>query len=157
MRTRGIKETLLTALLVWSACGGEAADDAAMEGAGEDSAAETGGVESMVGAADRAQNTVAVAEMRSHLNVLTAAGGDEMVAMVPQHRQRVESFITQLSGTGASANPAWGPTVDSVRQDLSRMQGMPANELEVLVEGNAERATRLIEMYEASTGGAQPR
>jgi hypothetical protein len=154
MRTRGIAELLLVSLLLVAGCGGEEGSDAATEDM-EDSAAAPGGLESTVGAAASAQNTVAIAEMRSHLNVLTAAGGDEMVAMIPQHRERVESLITQLGGTSASSNPAWNPTVDSVRQDLSRMQGMPANELEVLVEQNAGRVTRLMEMYQAA--GAQPR
>jgi hypothetical protein len=156
MRTKGITELLLVSLLLFAGCGGEGGADAGVEEMPEDAAATPGGAASALGAVDRAQATVAIAEMRSHLNVLTAAGGDEMVAMVPQHRQQVESLITTLSGTGASSNPAWSPTVDSVRQDLTRMQGMPANELEVLVEQNAERVTRLIDMYEASAGGAQP-
>jgi hypothetical protein len=150
MRTMGTAVLLLTSILTLHGCGaGEEGGSA--DGAAEDAAAPPPASPSPAGVVDGARATVAIAEMRAHLNVLTAAGGDEMVAMVPQHRERVESLITQLGGV-ASASPAWGPTADSVRQDLSRMQGLPANELEVLVEANAERLSRLIGIYEAAAG-----
>ena len=102
----------------------------------------------MVGAAGRAQRTVAIAEMRSHLNVIQAAGGDEIVAMVPQHRQMGERLITTLS-EGRAADPAWTALADSLRQDLSRMQGMTAAELDALMEAHAGRLNRLMSMAEA--------
>jgi hypothetical protein len=86
--------------------------------------------------------------MRSHLNVITAAGGDEMVPMIPQHQQMVATLLTELSAS-APNNPSFSATADSIRQDLSRMTGAPANELDQLMDPHAERIRRLIEMYEA--------
>jgi hypothetical protein len=37
------------------------------------------------------------------------------------------------------------------------MQGMPALELEVLIDANVDRVRRLIEMHEQMGRGAQPR
>src|SRR5688572_28402963 len=127
---------VLVSLLI--ACGG--GGDAGEEGAApaDTAAAAPGGAESMIGAAARAQQTVAIAEMRSHLNVIQAAGGDEIPGMVPQHRQMTENLITTLS-QGRAANPSWDATVDSLRQDLGRMQGMTAAELEVLIDAHADR------------------
>jgi hypothetical protein len=157
MRTKGIGKLLLVSIWALGACGGDAGSDAD-EGAAADNAAQPApsGIESTVGAAGRAQNTVMIAEMRSHLNVLQAAGGDEMVAMVSEHRQRVENLISQLDAQHA-ADARWTALADSVRQDLGRMQGMPALELEVLIDANVDRVRRLIEMHEQMGRGAQPR
>jgi hypothetical protein len=157
MRTTGVARLVLISLLALGACGGDAGSDAADGGAG-DSAAQPApsGLESTVGAAGRAENTIRIAEMRSHLNVLQAAGGDEMAAMVSEHRQRVENLVSQL-GAQHAADARWSALADSIRQDLGRMQGMPALELEVLIDANVERVRRLIEMHEQMGRGAQPR
>jgi hypothetical protein len=102
----------------------------------------------MVGALGRAESTLLIAEMRSHLGVLEAAGGDEMVPMIPGHRQRVEALVTQL-GTQAGANARWTALADSVRQDLARMPGMTAADLEGLMDPHASRVRRLLTMAES--------
>jgi hypothetical protein len=142
--SRKVFSVFLVGALV--ACGG--GGDAAEEGGEAGGAEAPSGIEQTVGAAGRAEATLRIAEMRSHLNVLTAAGGDEMVGMIPQHSSMTATLITELSAN-APSNPAWTPLADSIRQDLSRMQQMPANELDQIMDPHAERITRLMQMYEA--------
>ena len=139
---RKVLSLLLVGLVTGCGGGEEPAGEAAA-----DSAA-TGGVEQAVGAAANAAATARIAEMRTHLNVMTAAGGDEMVPMIPQHQQMVATLLTELSAS-APNNPGFTATADSIRQDLSRMSNMPANELDQLMDPHAERINRLMQMYEA--------
>jgi hypothetical protein len=107
-----------------------------------------------MGAAGRAQSSVMMSEMRSHLAILEASGGDEMVPLVPEHRQRLESMISQLDDdVGSRGTEAWNATVDSLRQDLQRMPQMAAPGLETMMDGHAERVRRLMEMHGEMIGG----
>ena len=141
-----MRRKVLSLLLVGSVVGCGGGEEPGGEAAA-DSAAPSG-IEQTVGAAGRAAATARIAEMRSHLNVITAAGGDEMVPMIPQHQQLVATLLTELS-VSAPNNPGWTATADSIRQDLSRMSNMPANELDQLMDPHAERINRLMQLYEA--------
>jgi hypothetical protein len=142
--TRMVLSLVLVGWLI--ACGG--GEESGGEAAADSAAAAPGGLEQTVGAAGRAAATARIAEMRSHLNVIQAAGGDEIVPMVPEHSSMAATLLTELSADPPS-NPGWAPLTDSIRADLGRMQNMPANELDQMIDAHAERITRLMQMYEA--------
>jgi hypothetical protein len=142
--TRKVLSLVMVGLLV--ACGG--GEEAGGEAAADSADAAPSGLEQTMGAASRAAATARIAEMRSHLNVLTAAGGDEIVGMVPQHSAMAATLLTEL-GAEAPNNPSWAPLSDSIRADLGRMQNMPANELDQMIDAHADRIQRLMQMYEA--------
>jgi hypothetical protein len=128
---------------------GEAADTGAAAPAGG-AAAPAGGAGAAGGAGSSA---TMITEMRSQLSRLTSAGGDEIPPMVPEHAGRVEVLLAQMQqerqARGAMVSAAWDATVDSVRQDLTRMRGLTASELEGMVDAHAERVTRLMDMHTA--------
>jgi hypothetical protein len=93
-------------------------------------------------------------EMRSNLGVMEASPGADIAGMVPAHRQRLEALISQMDAdVGARATDAWTATRDSLRQDLSRMQGLGAAQLQSMMDGHARRVRRAMEMHGEIAGG----
>jgi hypothetical protein len=153
MKYRAARLMVLGFLGAALACGG---GDAGEDGEAADTgAAETppaGGAAAPAAAGGAATATM-ITEMRAGLNRLEAAGGDEIPPMVPEHANRVEALITRMEqdrqARGAMVSAAWDATVDSVRQDLTRMRGLTASELEEMVDQHAARVTRLMDTYAA--------
>jgi hypothetical protein len=153
MKYRAARLMVLGFLGASLACGGGDA------GEGEE-AADTGaaGTPPAGGAAPPAAgggttSAALITDMRGHLSRLEAAGGDEIPPMVPEHASRVEALIAQMErerqARGAMVSAAWDATVDSVRQDLTRMRGLTASDLEGMVDAHAERVTRLMDLHTA--------
>jgi hypothetical protein len=107
------------------------------------------------------ESTGMMSDMRSHLAMIESAGGDEMVVMIPQHRQMLGNMMSQMNQEMADMNmrgdEAWNATADSLRQDLTRMPEMGAPELETMMEPHAERIRRMMEMHEEMMGAMRPR
>jgi hypothetical protein len=141
MNTRSTSRMLMLALLCGlSACGRDAGNEE-VNGGGEAAAP-----------AGAASSAALISDMRSRVNALQAAGGDEIPAMVPEHTRMVHDLLTRMAAErtarGQSGPGAWDATVDSVEQDLVRMQTMSQADLEALMEGHTGRLTRLMDMHE---------
>ena len=144
MRTDACTKALLVALLLaLGACGGEADDPRP-----------GGTLGTMLGASGRAQTSIMMTEMRSNLGVMEASPGSDIAGMVPAHRQRLEALLSQMAtDVGTRRTAAWTATRDSLRQDLARMQGLGAAQLQSMMDGHARRIRRMMEMHGEITGG----
>lgn len=143
------KALLVTVVVAFSACGGEAADEPA------DEAARPGGaIGSMLGASGRAQTSIMMTEMRSNLGVMEASPGSDMVGMMSAHRQRLEALISQMaSDVGTRGTDAWNATLDSLRQDMANLEGASAAQLQSMMDGHARRLRRAMDLHGEITGG----
>jgi hypothetical protein len=146
MKIRGIAGLFMLALMC-TACGGDA-------GSGEEEGLPEGGAPGggqAAAPAGPAASAPLIADMRSRVVTLQAAGGDEIPALVPEHTRMVHDMLTAMrterTARGQSGPAAWDATVDSVEQDLVRMQTMSQADLEALMETHTGRLTRLMDMH----------
>ena len=90
-------------------------------------------------------------QMQAHMRMMDGAGADSMQAMMPMHRQMVANMIAQFNtdmrGMDMTSNAGWNATVDSLRQDLTRMPEMSASELQELMPAHGARVMRLMESH----------
>lgn len=95
-------------------------------------------------------------EMQTHMGMMRGAGGDSLRALLPMHRQMAANVLARMNGEmrgmNMAADPAWTATVDSLRQDLTRMPEMGTEELRTMLPAHAARLTRLMEMHRAMMG-----
>jgi len=89
--------------------------------------------------------------MQSHLRMMQGMSADSMQALLPQHRQMVANMISQMNREMREMNMAtderWNATLDSLRQDLTRMPEMSARELQAFMPQHGARVMRLMEMH----------
>ena len=95
--------------------------------------------------------------METHMRALTtAAGPDQLKAMIPEHRQMVANMISQMNQEMRSMNmpatTAWTSTMDSVRQDLIHLPDMTATDLKTMMPAHHARITRLLQMHRDMMG-----
>ena len=90
-------------------------------------------------------------EMDAHLRETEALRPDSLKALLPQHRQRVANLIAELNremrDMNMTADAAWAVTVDSLRQDLTRMPELAAADLRELMPGHRHRVHSLMAMH----------
>lgn len=90
-------------------------------------------------------------EMQTHMRTMDGAGADSVLALLPRHRQLVANMIAQFNkdmrDMNMPADHAWNATVDSLRQDLTRMPEMRASELQQFMSPHGTRVTRLMESH----------
>lgn len=95
-------------------------------------------------------------QMQAHMAAMAGASADSMTAMMPQHRQMAANMLARMNREMEQMNmagdTAWTATVDSLRQDLSRMPEMNAQELQELMPAHHARMTRLMEMHGSMMG-----
>jgi hypothetical protein len=53
----------------------------------------------------------------------------------------------EMRDMNMTADAAWNATVDSLRQDLTRMPELTGSELEAIMPGHRARMMRLMEMH----------
>lgn len=96
------------------------------------------------------QNGV-MGEMTAHMQMMTGASVDSMQAMLPMHRQIVANMLSQLNREmremSMTTDAQWDATVDSLRNDLTRMPEMDGQELQEVMPAHHDRMKRLIEMH----------
>ena len=106
------------------------------------------------GMADASQMQVAV---EANMRVMTDARGDQLMNMVPEHRQIVASMLGQMSremgSVHTASSAAWMATRDSVANDLARFPTMSAQDLQSKLPGHAARLRRLMQMHGSMRGG----
>lgn len=149
------RATVAATLTLLAACGGneEGAEVAVQEDTTAQAAPEgAGGMQGMPGM----QNDGMMQQMQSHMQMMMGMSPDSMRAMMPEHRQMAANMLAQMNRDmqqmNMSADEAWTATVDSLRQDLTRMPEMGAQELEGFMPGHHARMTRLIEMHRSMMG-----
>jgi len=140
-------------VLLASACGGDANEEAAPADA---PAAATGGMDSMPGMGGMAAMQMGT-EMTAHMERMQAMRGDSLMQMVPEHRQMLGNMMGQMNremeGMNMSADPQWTALADSVRDDLARMPQMSAADMEAFMTEHRGRVTRLMEQHGSMMGG----
>ena len=133
---------LIAAALVASACG--ARDTAARDTAAGDTTA--GGMAAMPGMTTESGRMMDA--VQAHLRALDGASADSLRAALPAHRRLVANLIAQtnreMRDMHMTADAAWDATVDSLRQDLTRMPELSPGELAATMPAHRARVDRLI-------------
>jgi hypothetical protein len=144
---------LVVLLLGLSACGGEqnVGDEVAVEPLEHDQMP-MGEMPSMGGM----EGGSMMQQMQAHMTAMEGADPDSMAAMMPQHRQMAANVLAQMNREmgemNMPADEAWTATVDSLRQDLTRMPEMNAEQMQAFMPGHHARMERLMEMHRAMMG-----
>jgi hypothetical protein len=94
--------------------------------------------------------------METHMRMMDTASAATMQAMIPMHHQMADSMISRMNEDmrrmNMATDSAWTATVDSLRQDLSRMGAMPASEMMAMMPAHRARMMRLMQMHRTMTG-----
>lgn len=147
---------LLAVALAAAACASdEPREEAAPAEAPPAAGAGMPGMEGMHGM----QNGGTMQQMQAHMRTMHGASGDSLRSMLPMHRQMAANMIAEFNremrGMNMSGDAAWNATVDSLRQDLTRMPEMAPAELQSFMPAHDARLTRLMEMHRAMMADMQ--
>jgi hypothetical protein len=84
------------------------------------------------------------------------ADPDRMMTMMPQHRQMAANMLAQMNremrDMNMTADESWTATVDSLREDLTRMPEMTPAEMQALMPAHHARMQRLMGMHREMMG-----
>jgi hypothetical protein len=131
------------------------AADSGQASAAQDTAGAMSGMEGMPGMPGTGGSGM-MEQMQAHLRMMDGAGPDSIQAMLPTHRQMVANMIAQFNkdmrGMNMPSDTAWTATVDSLRQDLTRMPEMSASELQQFMPAHGARVMRLMESHRTMMG-----
>ena len=122
-------------------------------------AADTGGMAGMPGMAAGATNESArmIAEMTASLRALDGASADSLRRALPAHRQRLANMLAEMNremrDMRMTADAAWTATVDSLRQDLTRMPDLRPSELAATMPAHRARVERLMQAHRTMMDG----
>ena len=145
LRTLGL---ILAASTVLAACGTEPEQTRNAADPGESGPESAEGMEGMGGMQDGMME-----QMMAHMQTMDGAGADSLQAMMPMHRQMAANMLARMNremrDMNMTADAAWNATVDSLRQDLTRMPELTGSELETLIPAHRTRMMRLVEMHRA--------
>ena len=150
---------LVVLLLGLYACGGEqeAGDEVAVEPLEHDQMP-MGDMPGMAGMGGMEGGSM-MQQMQAHMTAMEGVDADSMAAMMPQHRQMAANLLAQMNREmgemNMPADEAWTATVDSLRQDLTRMPQMNAEEVQTFMPGHHARMERLMEMHRDMMGSMQ--
>ena len=142
---------VLAAVSAVAACGG-APDHSSADSAAGQLALDSSGMP-MHSMPSRAIGSGAMMEaMRAHLQTMRIMSADSMRGGLPMHRQMTDTLMAQMkmdmSGMKMPADPKWLALMDSVRNDVSRMQEMNSADLAKAVPAHHARLIRLMEMHQ---------
>ena len=138
---------LLGSALLVTGCGGRA-DEADTETPAQADTQATGEMADMPGMSGMQGR---MDEMMAHMQAMQGASADSMRAMLPMHRQMLGNMIAQMNsqmrGMNMTADAQWNATVDSLRQDLTRMPEMSAQELHAFMPEHHDRVMRVMQKH----------
>jgi len=101
----------------------------------------------------------AIAQMRAHLQRLDAAGSDSLPALIPAHREQVESVVSGCtagtSGTHRLADTTWRPIALELRQDVVRLPQLAVADLMAFMAEHRARIVRFMALRERTGHGMQ--
>jgi hypothetical protein len=143
----------LATVALLAGCGGPGEEPPVQE-ATDTVAGATGGMEGMPGMAGMQDGMME--QMQAHMELMAGTAPDSMMSMMPMHRQMAANMLAQMNRDmeqmNMPADDAWTATADSLREDLTRMPEMSAQELRDWMPGHRARMTRLMEMHRAMMG-----
>jgi hypothetical protein len=94
--------------------------------------------------------------MQTHMRMMDEMTADQIKAMLPKHRQMAANMLSRMNRDMRSMNmpgdQAWNATVDSIRQDLTRMPELSGQELKATMPAHHARMTRLMQMHRDMMG-----
>lgn len=138
---------VLAAALV--ACGGR-------EGSQQDSAAADSammgmpGMDSMRGMAGMMSDSMMTA-MHSHMQMMDTVSAAPLQSMFAIHQQMLSDMMSRMTddmrAMNMSGDAAWTATTDSLRQDLTQMQGMTPEAMKQAISAHHGRVMRMMDMY----------
>jgi hypothetical protein len=136
---------LIGIIAVLSACrGGDRTPDTA---AGTTAGAATRTTDTSA-AMDSTVREAVMSEMHTHTVAMERASADSVAAMLAMHRQMLDSMISrfdrEMRSMNMPADASWQATIDSLRQDNTRMQQMSASQLKAAVPAHHGRIMRLM-------------
>ena len=159
------RSALLMATAALAACGGseEEPEVASEVPAATEPAASTGGamggMEGMQGGMEGMQQGGMAEQMQAHMQMMEGASGDRLMAMMPEHRQMAANMMAQMNREmremDMSNNTEWNETVSALRQDLTRMPEMSAEELKAFLPEHQTRIEKLTEMHRSMMSDMQ--
>ncbi len=155
-RTLGLRSLCsLATVIALAACAGNdssadrSADQTPMSQRDTGTMSSMGGMQGMQGMTDNSMMT----QMQSHMRMMDGMRPDSMLATLPTHRQMVANMIAgfnkDMRDMNMTSDNAWNSTVDSLRQDLTRMTEMSASELQQFMSAHAARVSRLMGSHQA--------
>ena len=75
----------------------------------------------------------------------------QVKALIPRHRRMVARMLSEMNGDvrrmQVTAIPGWTAIMDSVRRDLAKLPGLPAEELRDALPAHDARVLRLMQMH----------
>ena len=121
-----------------------------------DSAADSAAMAGMPGMGSGEMMSHMMDSMEVQLRMMDTASATTMQAILPMHQQMADSMISRMNEDmrrmNMATDSAWTNTVDSLRQDLSRMSAMPASEMMAMVPAHRARVMRLMQMHGTMIG-----
>lgn len=97
-----------------------------------------------------------MSQMQSHMKMMETTNADSLRAMMPMHRQMAADMLARMErdmkSMNMQADAAWTATMDSVRQDLSRLSDMSAAQLAEFMPAHRRRMARLMESHQGMMG-----
>lgn len=121
-----------------------------------DSAADSAAMAGMPGMGGSEMMSHMMDSVEVHMRMMDTASTATMQAMMPMHHQMADSMISRMDADmrrmNMATDSAWTATVDSLRQDLSRMRAMPASEMMAMMPAHRARMMRLMQMHRTMTG-----
>jgi len=98
--------------------------------------------------------------MEVRMRVMDTASAATMQARMPSYHQMADSMLSRMNEEVRRMNIAtdsiWPATVDSVRQDLSRMRAMTGSGMKAMMPAHLVRMRWLIQMQRTMTGKTPP-
>ncbi len=153
--------TLVMTTALLAACGGaeEEPEVVADAPAAAEPAAPMGGMQGMEGMDGMQMDGGMMELMQAHMRMMEGATGDGLMAMMPEHRQMAANMLAdmnrQMREMNMAADPEWDETVSALRQDLTRLPEMSAQEVQAFLPEHRARVERLMEMHRAMRGNMQ--
>ena len=145
-----MKRSGMLLLAIVSACGGGTPDDTA--GAGGTTGATAGAMagHDMAGMGNM-PGMAMMDSMTVHMRAMDTASAASLQSMVPMHRQMAANIVSQMNtdmrGMNMQSDPRWTALMDSVRQDLSRLPDVPAEQLKTFMSAHHARLSRLMQSH----------
>ena len=155
---RGSSLALLLSAL--AACYGtdEPAEQAPEAVVVEPAAAPAGGMDGMAGM-EGVQADGTTDPLSAHMKMMEGASGEDLKAMLPEHRQLVANTIARMNremrDMNMSDNTEWNATVQALRDDLVQLPEMTPEELRAFMPGHQARIDRLNAMHRDMMGSMQ--
>jgi D-mannonate dehydratase len=147
---------VVAVLALLAVCGSaeEVSDTVDESGAPEQTAPD--GMAGMQGLPGMTAQDAGAEQLQTHMQMMMGASPESMLAMMPEHRQMAANMLAQMNREMQQMNmpgdSAWTATADSLREDLTRMPELSAQELAMFMAGHHARMTRLMEMHRSMMG-----